>query len=466
MDLKQKISEMLGVKSPSKALLKTIEAGKAQTVPAEERAVTLDQLFQQLNLYAYSYDGVYFVTIYIDQGLLYALFNATGVLYRAPVEIDEAGTVTLGDLESVQQEFTPVSRSRISIVRQLDGETRFFMVAGTAIINRSGQIDSTKLFDNMVARAEQTGFYPALDFYHLGETDALFEFGQFDFLAREGYCYIGSGLLIKDHPLTEAMLRAWTDEPDAWGASIEFYPDLESVEYLPVARGVEVAVFNDGVNTRISVLPEQDAAHFFTSVVMEQRNMNEKQKQAFLKLMKDDKKANEFLANVGDINQNVQERGLIARAKQTNGAAPTGAQVPAQQPANTAKPNPAPADLPVEFDLDDETIGVIARSAPMAAAIQEALAPLLAQLNGALEKLSAISQDVTGLDEAAVAIEERLTNLEDEQAVEVRTWNQDLPARRKVKVTYRAREAYAAHEDGSAASLADVAENGLAQLKS
>ena len=149
------------------------------------------------------------------------------------------------------------------------------MIAGTAIINRVGEIDSTKLYDDMIRRADETGFYPKLDFYHLGGIDPQFEFGQFDYLSRDGVVYVGSGLFDDGHPLTRATERALKRDGETWGASIEYYrPQNRGVEYVDLGNGLEIAAYTEGLNTRISLLPEDAAAAWFTSMFMEKRNIS------------------------------------------------------------------------------------------------------------------------------------------------------------------------------------------------
>ena len=139
-----------------------------------------DQVAQQLMEWTYAEPGrPYFMTFYLERGQLYGLFNDRGQLSRAALDLDSDGqTLTVGNMEPVIHEFTPISRSGFTTVRQADGRIRFFMIAGTAIINRVGEIDSTKLYDDMIRRADETGFYPKLDFYHLGGIDPQFEFAQ------------------------------------------------------------------------------------------------------------------------------------------------------------------------------------------------------------------------------------------------------------------------------------------------
>lgn len=443
-------------------------ATPAQQTEEVERAVTLDNLFGQLDLYNYGYQlGGYFVTLYIDQGVIYALFNVVGNLYRAAIDFTPDGSAMLGEAERVVQEFNPapVGRSAMSMKRQADGSVRFVMVAATAVINRVGQIDSTRLFDDMIQRAQATGRYPRIDFYHLGETDPMWEFGTVDTLCRDGYAYIASGTFDAGHPLTDAILRAWEADPTAWGASIEYYPILESCEYLQVARGVEVCVFNAGFNSRIAILPETEAAALFTAIphieVKEQRAMNELQKAALLRAFGGDTAAMEkFLAGVKGLNDDVTARDMIARAMGTPAETPAAVATPA--PAATPAETPAGDEAGPVFELDNEAIGAIVRSDEMAQAFTTALAPVMAQLAGILEQLKAHGEDISGLDDAATQIYTRLEAVEATEEQKRAVWMADRPARQPARVTYRAREAR--QDTGAAESLAAVAERGLAQL--
>jgi len=449
----------------------------AQDSEPVERAVTLDNLFGQLDLYNYGYQlGGYFVTLYIDQGIIYALFNVVGNLYRSAIDFTPEGTATLGEAERVVQEFNPapVGRSAMSIKRQADGSARFVMVAATAVINRVGQIDSTRLFDDMIKRAQATGRYPRIDFYHLGETDPAWEFGTVDTLCRDGYAYIASGTFDAGHPLTEAIVRAWEADPTAWGASIEYYPVLDSCEYIQVARGVEVCVFNAGFNTRIAILPEAEAAALFTTIphidIKEQRNMNEQQKAALLRAFGGDAAAMEkFLAGVKGLNNDVTARDMIARAMAT--PEPAAVATPAQDAAANNAGAQAQTETPAGeqigatlevLELDDAAIGAIVRSTAMTEAFTEALAPVMALLSGIQEKLSAQSTDIADLDEAAATIYERLEAVEATEEQKRSVWMADRPARQPARVTYRAREAR--QDTGAGETLAAVAERGLAQI--
>ena len=438
-------------------LLKPIE----QPEPTE-RALMFDQVAQQLMEWTYAESGrPYFMTFYLEQGALYGLFNDAGQLSRAAIDVDSDGqTLMVGAMQPVVHEFTPIARSAFYTVRQADGRTRFFMVAGTAIINRVGEIDSTKLYDDMIRRAEETGYYPKLDYYHYGEIDPLFEFGQFDFLGRQGVVYVGSGLFDEGHPLAAAAIRALQSKPEKWGASIEYYrPQNRGVEYIDLGNGLEVAAYTEGLNTRISLLPEKAAASWFTSMYMEKRNM---EKAIDLKKLRelfegDEAGFNAFVAKLTNVNKEVRDQGLVFRSADSAGEQPQNEQQAATD---------APAQEDTVIELDDAAIAEIVKVA-RAQFESEVLTTVTANLNAITGNLAKLTEGQTALLAAFNGMQERIAVLEQGDEEKQRTWLNDLPARAQgqMRVTYRPRVERA--ETGQPLTSADQAAtvlNGLPKV--
>lgn len=411
-------------------LLKPIE----QPEPTE-RALMFEQVGQQLMEWTYAEpERPYFMTFYLEQGQLYGLFNDHGQLSRAALDLDSDGqTLIVGNMEPVIHEFTPIARSGFYTVRQADGRTRFFMIAGTAIINRVGEIDSTKLYDDMIQRADETGFYPRLDFYHLGGVDPQFEFGQFDYLSRDGVVYVGSGLFDDGHPLTRATERALKRNGETWGASIEYYrPQNRGIEYVDLGNGLEIAAYTEGLNTRISLLPEEAAAAWFTSMFMEKRNMDERKLKALRDLFGDDEKGyTAFVANLTNVNKEVRDQGLVFRSAEP----PAGEQPKTEQPAATDVPA---TDTVVE--LDDAAIAEIVKVA-RAQFESEVLTTVTANLTTITANLAKLTEGQTALLAAFNGMQERINTLEQTDEEKQRTWLNDLPAKvqGQTRVTYRPR---------------------------
>ena len=437
-------------------LLKPIE----QPEPTE-RALMFDQVAQQLMEWTYAESGrPYFMTFYLEQGALYGLFNDAGQLSRAAIDVDSDGqTLMVGAMQPVVHEFTPIARSAFYTVRQADGRTRFFMVAGTAIINRVGEIDSTKLYDDMIRRAEETGYYPKLDFYHLGEIDPLFEFGQFDYLAREGVIYVGSGLFDEGHPLTSATERALKRNGEKWGASIEYYrPQNRGIEYVDLGNGLEIAAYTEGLNTRISLLPEVAAAAWFTSMFMEKRNMDERKLKALRELFEGDEAGfNAFVAKLTNVNKEVRDQGLVFRSADSAGEQPQNEQQAATD---------APAQEDTVIELDDAAIAEIVKVA-RAQFESEVLTTVTANLNAITGNLAKLTEGQTALLAAFNGMQERIAVLEQDDETKQRTWLNDLPAKAQgqMRVTYRPRVERA--ETGQPLTSADQAAtvlNGLPKV--
>lgn len=412
-------------------LTKALEDFDPEELVEEERSIILDQLMQQLYEWSYAESGrPYFTTLYFDRNNFYALFNQKGTLFRAAIDFDVDGqTLVMGELESVIHEFTPITRSGFFTVRQADGKTRFFMIAGTAIINRIGEIDSIRLYDDMIRRADESGFYPTLDFFHLGEVDSEFEFGQFDYLGREGVVYVGSGLFYEGHPLAIATERAIQDNPEAWGASIEYFrPENRGIEYVQLGGGLEVAAYTEGLNTRISVLPESAAACWFTGVTTETREMTDKKLKALRALFGDNEEGfNAFLKKIGHINREVKEKNLIHRQATEEEKTETTTQ------ANDAQTTDAPM-----LELDDQVIEVIVQMA-RSQFESEVLKGITDNLTAITTNIATILEAQQGLVGQVNGMQERLSVLEQDDETKQRTWLSDRPAKsqKTTKVTYR-----------------------------
>jgi len=404
------------------------------------RSVMLEELSQQIYTWTYAeHDRPYFHTFYMEQGTLYGLFNGKGMLFRATVDVDADGqTLVLGELEPVIHQFTPVERSGFTVIRQADGQHRFFCIAATAILNRVGEIDSTLLFDDMIQRAEQFDYYPKLDFWHLGEYDPIFEFGQFDFLAREGVTYVGSGLLDPTNPLSACMIRAVAEEPGEWGASIEYYrPQNRGMEFVDLSGGVSIVAYTEGLNTRISFLPESAAAAFLTDFTVEKREMNDKKKKALRELFGNDGDYEAFLAKLTGVNTEVEKRGLISRS--TDGGSttePTAETTPAAGTTSTETAPAGEAQQPV-VELDDTAIQAIVGVAR--GQFEEVFRGIGESLTTLLTKVEALEKGFTSTNATVNGMQERLNALSADDETKQREWKADLPThlRTATRITYR-----------------------------
>lgn len=375
----------------------------------------------------------YMMDIYAeDDGTLYALCTDRGKLYRHQLSVDD-DNVMLGERVQVMESHQPVA-TRTVVRQQADGRWRWFSVSGTAVLNRSGEIDSRELFDSFVRHAEETGINPIRMFYHQGQVSRegkpdeqarLFRTGQADYLARDGFCYITSGLY-DDTPLAQAEVRARQANPDFWGDSIGFWPwDMSHpYELTQIADGISIPMYRDGLNVEITTLPEAEASHLFTRTEVTRRMLDQKAWEAFVKLWDgDEEKARQWLEqNPQARNRAIEQGGLITRQD-------------GEQP-------------PEEIEVGEEVITAVVQ----AVVESETVKGLQTKLAEAETQLTQRATEVTELKAAVTKLVARLEKLEGKQAAVEQQAEDDTPARlrQQTRVVYRPRLANAAAvEDGT-----------------
>jgi len=210
---------------------------------------------------------------------------------------------------------------------------------------------------------------------------------------------------------------------------------------LDVGAGVTVPVYDAGILRKIAVLPEADAASWFTALEVK-RTMDDRIRQALVTLFGDEAKAEAFISEVDDVNRAIAQRGLIAR--EGNGEATPPA--PDVQPDAT-QPDAEPETREVE--LSDELVAAIAARVPAPATVD--LTPLQASLDALTAQFAEVSV--------------RLESLERSEDAKKQKWLADLPARAaapQVKATYRPSVAKKVADDKT--DYAAVAEQSLARL--
>jgi len=392
--------------------------------PPEERAIAMQLVFDQI-MGALEESGrwAWIHDVYReDDGSLFAVMSEAGKLYRVPVNI-AGSTATLGEWLEVTEAFPPAqARTSTTISRQADGRYRWVSVSATSVLNRVGEIDSTKLFDSFVMHATETGEYPYRTFYHQGEAMRT---GQCDFLAREGVCLITSGLY-DDNELAQTEIEVLQREANKWGESIGYLPTVPP-QMVGVAGDVTVPVYSAGILREISFLPQDRAASWFTAVgVMEVKRMRKEVFDALVQLCEgDEEKARKFAESTDGLNREVAEGGLIARASEPVQEAP------AQEPT----PEPQP-EVEREIELDDAAMALIAQQ------FDAQLAGILAPFTEKLDALTKALDELRGTEQQArEAVDTRIKALEATDDEKRHVWSSDLPRKERLTVTYRPREA-------------------------
>lgn len=176
--------------------------------------------------------------------------------YRQMDREAPASLYQIADLEPPRREQRAMG-GRMAVYRTADGRYRWAGVACTAFLNRSGEIDSTTLFDDFVTQFRENA--AILDFYHVDNT----RLGRVDFLAREGLALLAGGTF-DDTPAAQAAARRLSADSSGWGLSIAYQPTSPPV-WLE-AGGSIVPVYRAGVLRAVSVLPEGSAAALYTEI--------------------------------------------------------------------------------------------------------------------------------------------------------------------------------------------------------
>lgn len=450
-----------------------------------ERAIGFQRLREQLwdaldNSEQAAAGWVYPIDIYVDDdgGGLFSIVTQGGKLFRVPMTVVE-DTVTLGAWTQVTEVFEPVAQAKPSFTITRDkksGKYRWLFIAATSVINRVGEIDSVTLFDSFIQHAAENDEFPRVDFYHLGGVDPkVWEFGTADYLARDGNCYITTGLFDEDHPLARAAIKAYEEQPGVWGCSIEFYAFAEP-EIIVLDPEVRVPVYKSGKNTRISIVRECDAAGLFTRVA----NVTEEKvrmKRDILKVLEeffgDDKEGMEaFAENVDGINRTIKTEGLISRAKAAKrDPEPEGDDAEEDEDTEAEEDNDDQEDeddTPIE--LDDRAIAQVAKvilESPEFTAIKQSLDKLQAGLDIIVQTQQNSAKDIVALKKDNATLAKRVSSVSKDDTERVQQIAEDMPSRRTTrKATWRPRDEHDLEDDEDGEDFDATAKRTLSKLPS
>lgn len=301
---------------------------------------------------------MWFFDLYYDEsGQLFAILNGTGKLYRVNVGVKD-DAVTLGDPVQVKLDYPEVEQARsISVIRQADGRRRWIAIASVAILNRSGELDARSLYDSIIRHREDGKDYPYATIAHAGKK---FRVGSTDFMHRDGYCLIESGLF-DETDIANALADDIEVDADWWGTSISFFP--EAAERMRVGD-IEIPVYTEGWQEEISFLKETSAASFMTgasAVNQERSKMSKTLEEALLKLGINAEEATALSERSDERNRAISDAAVIKRQSTlaTPDAQAQEAPVVAEADADAA------ATVPVEAEPDPFAAPAVATAAPV-----------------------------------------------------------------------------------------------------
>jgi cation transport regulator ChaB len=429
-------------------------------VTPEKRAASLDDLLWSIVDQVYNRSPMAWVNgFYMDGENMFVVIADDGKLYKAGISFSDNEATLDEEWQEVVIEFVPRDQKIVStgiqtvvenkrleyttIFRNKDDRYRWISVSCSAVLNRSGAIDSRDLMDSFIEAIASGAEYPMRDFYHLGEQ---FRTGQTDFVAREGYLLITSGLYDEDNELAEQEIEARLKDPDYWGDSIEFVA-TEEPEQLEVMDGVELTVYNKGVLMAISTLPEENAAALFTSQtnLEEVTRMNDNEFAALVKLYDDDEeKAQAFLDGIAPTNDKVKNEKLVARNSKEPEVDPE-----TETPDETVESDEEEVEVEAEgedeivteLEIDEETLPAL-RDAIFVDERFQALLETPALIVALAGEVSTFSDQLAERDATIKELSDRLDGIERSDDEKKKEWSQDIgeKARNLVNVNYRPRD--------------------------
>lgn len=416
--------------------------GSHENDKTTDRALTLsDVWWSVMNAALAKYPAAYVNDVYTeDDGRMFAVLSQDGKLYRSEITLSE-GQASLADWQQVVVDFKPVGTGEetrailghglkpgVHIIRQADGKVRWVSVSCTAILNRVGQIDSTALFDSFIKHANETGLYPYRTFYHQGET---FRTGQADYLARDGVCYITSGVY-DDSDIARAEIKSREDNPEYWGESIGYEATSEP-QRLAVSDGISIQVFTQGIHKEISTVRSAHAAALYTTTnqIVREAFMNDKVFQELVTLFGDEKKAKEWAeANVDETNRSALSLVTRAKLELVGSASTTTATETPDLDGTQTESTEGQAETPeTELILDEPAIEAISRHI-LASPQMQALTATLNEIKATLEAVSKTSSENSQrLTRSVASMDKRLQTVEGVSESGQRERLNDMPSR-------------------------------------
>lgn len=378
--------------------------------------------------------------VYFDGPQMFVIIADKGKLYRADVTVGEGEDVTVSPWVEVKIDFPPaeVEMSRnvkpVTVVRQMgDGKYRWISISCSAVLNKNGEIDSRALFDSFIAHAEETGEYPIRQFYHSGET---FRTGQADFVGRDGYLLITSGLY-DDTEIARAEVKARQTNPDYWGDSIGF---LAAQPEMVKFGDISIPVYETGILREISTLPEAEACAWMTAtpIVMEvnmERTLSDRQFAAFVKLFDDDEAAaSQWLDEHSESrNRAIIKDGMVTRQTEHVTPEPVVEEVATVEVTNSDAILTVPVTVENrEFVLDEAAIGEITRRVLAGIPAPELPAEVVSGIGELNSALAALQDEVAKIANRTADVEGFMATL-----------REDMPPAKTptTTITYRPRQA-------------------------
>jgi len=274
------------------------------------------------------------------------------------------------------------------------------------------------------------------------------------------------------------MQRAYSDNPDYWGASISFWPLDGRME--KIAENVSVPMYTDGEFEEISILAEKDACCLFTALHSKERiNRMKDELKAQIRLLvgEDEELANSIISQVDESNKTITENGLIRRQSEES-PDPESEEVVEKDPEveeddseeeeeEKVEDSISTDSIPPVIEIDEIVVDAIADKVLQSSQLSE-ISDSLKSLQKEVEELgkklaSETAEIIAASKKEGDLISERLSKLEVDEEEKRENWLNDMPKSSKTVVKYRPRtqSVEAEHE----ASFDEIASKTLENIK-
>lgn len=438
--------------------------------PMENQAMAFSELYHEINEAIWLIDhalGTYswVVDVYLsDDKNIFAVVSQNGKLFKQHFMFD-GDDLIIGDSEEILLEPEMPMMTQTKVFQQKDGLYRWLCIAATTALNRNAELNSKQLYDSFIEHINETGEYPILNFYHQPNT----RLGQADFAARDDNLYILSGTF-DDNEFGKAAAKGLESKPGYWGDSIEFWA-LEG-EWLDIDvenTQVSIPVYTKGINTAVSILPESDARCIGTLHIAQSRgldSMNDKIKKALIDLYEGNEElANQFEQSADRINQEINENMIHQSVEEVEEVTEEIEEVVEEIEDELEEDEVEGSVVELDETFLPNLLADLEGNEQFEEMVQErinqAIAPLIEQLNSVVTALNVAQNKITALQTTQ---QETNRIVQENEAEKRQRWENDSP--RKTVVSYRPRlqEIEEAEPVVNNGSYADKANNTLNKI--
>lgn len=407
-----------------------------------------DMLVDQQYFDDSEYWDVYMYDYMISQDMNYFVVNHIGKLYRVEYSLDADDNITIDNVVEVKvaYDFVEQQQNKITIKRSVDGTLKWYGIISSAVLNRSGELDTTELFDDFERNFDQYE-KPFLTLQHMGE---VIQFGTLDGILRYNAFLIGYGVIDESTTLGKHAEKRFSE--GGWGFSIGYWPH-EMPKLLKINDSIQIRTFNKGHLAEVSVLKEERAASLFTLPYIVNRenkimgHNRESAKKIILEFTggEDEDEVEGLMDNMDVRQREIEETGMITRDnedEEKTEQVEEVSEVIEEEVVEESEEQEENANL--EIEISDDVLQLLTEA--ISARISATFEHKFAEIEEMKRSITKMTEDIERMDKIFREIEEHQESFTERlEAVERSDENKlnealaDVPSsvKRKITVTHR-----------------------------